>query len=117
MGLGDPKEISPENFRQAAASAYKQLEKHSLPSAEIDLSLCTSLLKNTSSLVQAIREGLTLSRYHFEDLKEKQADTKSVKKIFLTGIKSNSEIKTSLETGEILAESTNFARWLGGSSC
>ena len=112
VGLGDPKEISAESFRQAAAAAYKQLEKHSLSSAEIDLSLCVSLLKNTSALVHAIREGLTLSRYHFEDLKEKQGNTKPVKKVVLTGIKPTPEIKTILETGQILAESANFARWL-----
>ncbi|MDE0119161.1 MAG: leucyl aminopeptidase [Bdellovibrionales bacterium] len=112
VGLGEPKEMSPENFRQAAAAAYKQLEQHSLSSAEIDLSLCVSLLKNTSALVQAIREGLTLSCYNFEDLKAIKADKKSVKKIVLTGIKPTSEIKTILETGQILAESTNFARWL-----
>ena len=112
VGLGDAKEISPESFRQAAAEAYKQLEKHSLSSAEIDLSLCVSLLNNPSALVQAISEGLTLSHYNFEGLKKKQSGMKPVKNIFFTGFKPSKELKTSLAAGKILAESTNFARWL-----
>ncbi len=112
VGLGDPKDISHETFRQSAASAYRQLEKHSIPSAEVNLSLCLPFFNETYSLVRAVSEGLTLAYYKFETLKEKPKNQKSVKSISLSGITPSKELQSALAEGRILAESANFARYL-----
>ncbi len=112
VGLNEPKKICPESFRQASAVAYKELEKHGLVSAEVDLSFCLPFMKSAPALVRAISEGFTLAHYHFEDLKEKQKDKKPVKNIFFKGISPSKELKTALEESCILADSANFARRL-----
>lgn len=112
VGLGEHKEISSETFRQASASAYRQLEKHSLSDAEVDLSLCSSLFDNPAAFVRVLSEGFILAHYNFEELKQKKKGKKSVKNIFLSGVTLSKELKTGLAEGRVLADSTNFARWL-----
>ena len=112
VGLGHPKEINHETFRQAAAAACRALEKHSLPDAEVDLSLIFSFLNEPFTAVHALSEGLTLAQYKFEELKEKQKDSKTVKNILFKVKTPSTEMKKGLEEGQILAKSTNFARRL-----
>ena len=113
VGLGDLDKIDQETFRQAAASVYREMEKHSLSEAMLDLSSCFSVSKESDSfIVRAVSEGFILANYNFQELKRKQTDKKPVKNIFLSGVTLSKEIKASLEEGKALAESTNFARWL-----
>ena len=113
VGLGDADNIDQETFRQAASSAYRQLEKHFLPDAMLDLSSCLSVSKEPSPLlIRAVSEGFFLADYRFQELKEKSKSKKSVKNIFLSGVTPSKEMKAKLEEGKILAKSTNFARWL-----
>ena len=104
-------EVTHEAFRQAGAIAYRQLEQHSLSSAEVDLSLCD--LEDKQVLVRALTEGFTLAYYNFEELKQKSSRKKSVKSIFFTGGTADRKIQSGLQEGKIIAESTNFARQLG----
>ena len=112
VGLGDSKEINHETFRQAAASAYRQLERYSLSDAEVDLSLLSSFFDKSSTVVRAVSEGFVLAHYNFEELKKKQKGRKSVKNIFLSGVVPSKELKAALMEARALADSTNFARWL-----
>ena len=112
VGLGDSEKISHETVRQAAASAYRQLEKYSLPDVEVDVSLCLSFFDNPAILIRAMSEGFILAHYDFNELKQKQKDKKSVKNIFFSGVVPSKEMKTGLAEGRVLADSTNFARWL-----
>lgn len=112
VGLGEPEKINHETFRQAAASAYRELEKYSLPNAEVDLSLCLSLFDNLSVLIRAVSEGFILAHYNFEELKQKNKNKKTVKNIFLRGVVPSKELKAALTEGRVLAGSTNFARRL-----
>ena len=113
VGLGEAEKIDLETIRQTAASAYRQIEAYSLSDAVMDLSLCLPFFNNVSDMVRAISEGFILAHYHFNDLKRKQKDKKSVSNIYLSGITVSKELKASLEEGKILAESANFARRLG----
>lgn len=112
VGLGEAKEVDSEGFRQAAAVAYRALEKNSIPDAELDLSMCFFTSEKSSTLVRALTEGFTLAHYNFLDLKGKQKGKKFVKNIFFTGVSSSKELKAGLEEGKILSDSTNFARFL-----
>ena len=104
-------EVTHEAFRQAGGIAYRQLEQHSLSSAEVDLSLCA--LEDKQVLVRALAEGFTLAQYNFEELKQKSSRKKSVKNIFFTGGTADRKIQSGLQEGKIIAESANFARQLG----
>ena len=110
VGLGDSKNPDHELFRQASGQALKELEKHSIASAEVDLSLCPPALENLA-LVRAITEGLVLAHYQYEELKAKDKEKVSIKNIVFTGAK-GPKLKKALEEGQILAESVNFARQL-----
>ena len=111
VGLGAPK-FNNETFRQAGGTAFRVLEKHSLSTAEVDLSLCTGFSSTPSNLVRSLTEGFTLACYRFSELQEKQKDKKQVKNIFFTGIPLSKELKSSIEEGKVLTESVNFARHL-----
>ena len=112
VGLGDSEKVSHETVRQAAAAAYRQLEKYSLSGVEVDLSSCLSFFDNPAVLIRAVSEGFILAGYDFNELKKKQKGKKSVKNIFLSGIAPSKETKIGLAEGHVLADSTNFARWL-----
>ena len=106
-------EIDLETFRQSSASVYRELEKHHLGSAVLDLAGCLSLSKDPAPLiVRSISEGFVLADYHFQELKEKTKNKKSVKNIFFSHKAPSKEMKAGLEEGKALANSTNFARWL-----
>ena len=111
VGIGDSKKLDLEVFRQSAGQAGRTLEKHSITSAEVDLSLLSSSLEQ-ASLLRSIAEGFVLAHYHFDTLKAKDEDHTPIKNIFFTGVKPNASLKKALEEGQILADSVNFARYL-----
>ena len=112
VGLGEAKDLNYEHFRQAAGAAYKILEQKSLTTAEVDLSVCVSLIGQKAQMVRALSEGFCLAHYQFGDLKKKPKDKKSVKSVVFTKLLPDKDMKAALGEGRILADSTNFARWL-----
>ena len=111
VGLGDSK-MDEETVRQASASAYRALEKHSITSAVLDCSLLMSFIRNARTVARLVAEGFYLAHYHFDDLKKKEPSKVELQTVFLTGLTQTKEGRKGLEEGEYLADSTNFARWL-----
>ncbi len=112
VGLGEAKKINLEVFRQVAGSAYRELEKHSLSTAEVDLSFCVGFSHTLSDVARALGEGFTLAHYKFDELQEKKKDKKFVKNISFTGVPLSKELKASMDSAKVLADSVNFARRL-----
>ena len=114
IGLGDTKNLTHEIFRQASATAYRQLEKHAIAEAEVDLSLCNGLLKEPTELIRALTEGFSLAHYHFKELKKPPKDgaTKPVKNVSFSGVAPTPALKVALEEAKTVADSVNFARRL-----
>lgn len=118
---GDGKDHGKENVRRLAAKVYSSIKSNQLPRVDILVDSVSSKKLSTESATEALTEGLHLSAYEFNDLKSK--DKKSEKnddsiKSFNVGLifKSKSPSKKLEEAhahGEILAETQNFARWLG----
>ena len=117
VGLGKKDDFSYERIRQTSAKAYKELKSHGQNSADILLeSLFSKNTEDWERLVQAVAEGMVLSSYKCEELKGKSEKKKKKAqeiKLFLSlsSDKHNLAHKA-LKTGQILAESTNFAKRL-----
>lgn len=112
VGLGETKKPHLEVFRRAAARAYRELEKNSLSTAEVDLSFCVGFSHILSDVARALSEGFTLAHYKFDGLQEKQKDKKPVKNIYFTGAPLSKELKAGIDEAKVLADSVNFARRL-----
>lgn len=119
VGLGDKKSINNESARVAAAIAINHIKANKLTSSvAFDLESLFRLLKDSSAAVQAVTEGALLTDYDFDDYKnitEKDKKKDSLKGIILlfSGKSNLAALKKAAEAGSILADSTNFARWLG----
>lgn len=101
-GLEDPK--NPQSYRQASGCVYKTLNQNNLKSAAVDLSATSQ----SPQVIQAITEGFLLSHYNYDLLKQEKAE-KVLEILLLTTSKTN----TALQEATVLAEATNFARYLG----
>ena len=58
VGLGDDKKSDLELFRQAAGQALREMEKHSIPSLEVDLSLLNKTVSSTVSFEKGKGQGV-----------------------------------------------------------
>ena len=112
VGLGDAKKVDAESIRQASASAYRALEKHSIASATVDCSALMDFVANSRTAARLVAEGFYLAHYRFEDLKKKEPSKVKLKTVFLTGLTQTKEGQKGMQEGQYLAESTNFGRWL-----
>lgn len=103
-GLEDPK--SHQAYRQASGCVYKILSQNKLKSAGVDLSSTSQ----SPEVIRAVTEGFLLSHYGHDSLKQKQEKTEQVSEILLL---TTSKANTVLQEATVLAEATNFARYLG----
>ena len=111
-GMGDSEKIETESFRQMAGTLLKEMEKHSVSSATVDLSVVPVSNLPLSSLVTALTEGFYLAHYHFNELKTVKKNKSAIKNIFFTGLKADQNLKKALSSAQIVADSVNFARRL-----
>lgn len=112
VGLGNSKTVDEESIRQASASAYKALEKHSITKAVVDCSALMDFVANSRIVARLVAEGFYLAHYRFDDLKKKESSKVELKTVFLTGLTQTKEGQKGVQEGQCLAESTNFGRWL-----
>lgn len=121
VGLGDSKSLNHEGTRVAAATALNTLRSSKVVSAGLNLDSLIKGRKDASDLLRGLVEGLCLANYEFEEHKfaSKDAD-KMDQKIQDLVLFSSSALTKSLkevfEQAQILADFTNFSRWLGDHS-
>ncbi len=115
VGLGE--KPNGESVRSAAGTVYSQLKSAKIKSAVIDLESLVKVVGDAAGTAQALTEGLILSDYVFDDfknMKKKKEDKEEISITFATGAKSaGATVSKAVETGRILAEAANFAKWLG----
>ena len=114
LGLGDSKSLDHETLRQAAATAFGALKIQKVNSVAIALDSLPKSKMSDDLVTQAITEGFVLAGYTFNDFKEKKADQKDgLEKVVLVSSSKSKALEKGVEAGTIIAESVNFARWLG----
>lgn len=117
IGLGDKESFDYEVLRQASAKAYKALRAHGQDKADFVLeNLITKRTEDWEKLVQAFTEGMILAAYTCDELKGIKQNKESGKENvnFFLSLPSDKQKSAGkgLRTGQIMAESTNFAKKL-----
>lgn len=112
IGLGDAKSLDHETIRQAVATAVNALKANKSTSAAIALDSLPHNSLTADVTMRAMAEGALLADYSFTDYKDTKGATVIKDLLFVTSHKTKSYEKA-LEAGQIIAECTNFARWLG----
>lgn len=112
VGLGEKNDA--EAIRQAAAAVFAALKKEKVKTAAIAFDTLPG--KKADAVAQAVTEGLLLSAYEFKDyMTKKKEEEKGLESIeLLPSARAKAPaIKTGIAAAAVLAEATNFARWLG----
>lgn len=117
VGLGKKNELSHEVLRQAVAVALEAFKTLKSEDIFIDLN-DLHLKKQASEYVKATVEGLELGSYDFTELKSKKPKSEKEKSLelqvhLLLKEAKQSLIKEAFEEGLILAQTINFAKYLG----
>ena len=108
VGLGAAKAVNHSSYRQAASVAFKALSSKTFRSIAVDLSTLRQ------DAVKALTEGFLLAQYSFDYYKQKPKNSKpKLTDVFFLYSKSKSKLNTLVQEGTVLAEATNFARFLG----
>jgi leucyl aminopeptidase len=115
VGVGPSRDFSGERARTAAAVAFQSLKNHKVMSADLDLDSLLRLSRNGAGTVRGVTEGLNLAGYEFVEFKSKPKDKKAPRPATVNLLTSqlNKTLEIAFSEGEILADATNFARWLG----
>jgi len=111
VGLGKKDSLSLERLRQV--SGKTAVRTRELNIQEIVTTLQEFRLNSTKATAQAVIEGSILGLYQFKELKtESQSDSSSIKSILLLERDMGllDELQEGANIGNIIAESTNFAR-------
>ena len=113
VGLGEQKQVTHEKLRQASASAINALKGTKTKSVSIALDSLPHNSLSADITVQALTEGAYLADYTFNEFKENRETAKGIETITIVSSQKTKAYDSGLETGTILAECVNFARWLG----
>jgi leucyl aminopeptidase len=108
VGVGDVKKLTAESLRKLSAPILQMLKGEKIKTAQIYASGISA-----DVAVVGFTEGLLLSNYQFTTFKEAPKNKHSVEKVEIAVEKSSSSLTKTLEQSQVLAESINFARWLG----
>ena len=112
IGLGESKSFEIETLRQAAAHIMGQLKAQKCKSATIHPDTVPQTTAPGDVWMQALVEGLHLSAYQFAEFKAADKST-AVERINLVSSTRPKSFEKGLQTGEVIAEAVNFARFLG----
>jgi leucyl aminopeptidase len=115
VGVGDSKDFTHENLRQAAASAVAVLRAQKVSVAALAIDSLPHNNMNADLAIQALTEGSLLADYSFDDYKQKKegAAKTGLEKLVILGSHKAKSFDRGVETGIIVAECVNFSRWLG----
>ncbi|MGK5091957.1 leucyl aminopeptidase [Deltaproteobacteria bacterium TL4] len=114
VGLGDVKDIDGEALRRAAGKAGKSI--HALKAETIGVVVPSFLKKKLKTKIGTIvTEGLLLGNYRFDTYKsKKEEDELPQEKLTLKFLDPNKSTSSkAVQSGELRAEATNYARTLG----
>ncbi len=114
VGLGSAKELTHESFRQIAASIHDAVKASKSDEAFIDFESLPAKMKSEDN-IQAVVEGLLLTSYEFNELKSKKDKKPATDVLFHIVLKEskNAAYKKAFSEGLALADTVNFARFLG----
>lgn len=112
VGLGNTKTFTHEVLRQAAASAINAARGAKSKSVAIAFDSLPHNSLSANIAVQAFSEGALLAGYQFNEFKEKNEPGRPELVSIVSTHKAKS-FEQGAETGAVLAECVNFARWLG----
>lgn len=114
VGLGDPRKLTHETLRQAAASVVNALKAAKVRTVALALDTLPHNNLNADLTTQALTEGAFLADYSFNEYKEqpKEAPVK-IEEITLVSTSKAKAHERGIETGSVIAECVNFSRWLG----
>ena len=114
VGLGSLKDLTHESFRVCAAAVYDSAKALNAGETFVDFDSLAAKLKNVDNL-QAFVEGLVLTSYEFNELKSKKDKKDKTSLSFHIALKEakNVAYKNAFSEALSLADSVNFARFLG----
>lgn len=114
VGLGDAKSMTHETLRQASAAMVNALKSAKVRSISLALDTLPANRLDADLTVQALTEGALLAEYKFTDYLEvpKEAPVKIETLSIISATKAKGH-ERGVETGTMVAECVNFARWLG----
>lgn len=112
VGVGEGRKLNHEVLRQAAAAATSALKSAKVKSAAFAMDTLPHHSFTADLTVQALTEGALLVDYSFSDFKEKK-DPSTLERVTLVTSSKAKAHERGLETGSIIADCVNFARWLG----
>ncbi len=110
IGIGNKKELSGETLRQVSATILQSFQENKYSKGVVFFD--TIPLKDKLNSLQSLSEGLVLSSYVFDELKEKPEKTVSFHIQIYSSSKTKSLEKT-FESGSIIGQFVNFSRRLG----
>jgi len=114
VGLGDVRSLEAEVLRQAAGAAVNALKVNKCRSAAVAIDSLPHNSVSADVTVQALTEGLLLADYSFKEFKEKKdPNAAELEKVALISSGKTKSYEDGLNSGAIIAECVNFARWLG----
>lgn len=109
LGTGSNKKLTAENARVCSATIMRVAKQEQLKSVRI----CSpsSLAANEAAI--GFTEGLLLCDYKFTTFKAPDKNDVAVENIEVSVDKFSMSLNKIVETNAIIADATNFARWLG----
>lgn len=112
VGVGEGRKLTPEVLRQASAAIASALKAAKVKSAAVAMDTLPHHGFAADLTVQALTEGALLADYSFSDFKEKK-DPSPLERISIVTSAKTKAHERGIETGTIVGECVNFARWLG----
>lgn len=109
LGTGSAKKHSAENARRWCAQILKCAKQENLKSIRI----CAPTSLSANDAAAGFTEGLLLSNYKFTTFKAVDKSDVPVDNVELAIEKYSSALNKIVDSSTIVAEATNFARWLG----
>jgi leucyl aminopeptidase len=113
IGLGDPKSMTHETLRQAAATAVNTVRGAKVRTLAIAMDTLPHNSMDADLTVQALTEGAHLADYSFNEFKESMKEAVQVEQTYIVSEAKAKGHEHGLEVGNTIASCVNFARWLG----
>ena len=113
IGLGDPKSMTHETLRQAAATAVNHARSAKARTLAIAMDTLPHNSLDANVVVQALTEGAHLADYSFNEFKASAKDVVQVEQTYIVSTAKAKGHESGLDTGNTIASCVNFSRWLG----
>jgi leucyl aminopeptidase len=109
IGIGSHKKYNAENARRWSATILRVAKQEQISSIRI----CAPSSLAAADAAVGFTEGLILSNYKFTTFKAAEKNEVPVENIEISVDKFSASLNKDVESSKIIAEATNFSRWLG----